>query len=69
MIRQTIRQELPEGFQQAEFQLEHGMLDMIVDRNEMKDVLSRLLSLHEGSRRHGLFGRERSGLRVPVFTE
>ena len=69
VIRQTIRQELPEGFQQAEFQLEHGMLDMIVDRNEMKDVLSRLISLHEGSRRHGLFGRERSGSRVPAFTE
>ena len=69
VIRQTIRQELPEGFQQAEFQLEHGMLDMIVDRDEMKDVLSRLISLHEGSRRHGFFGRERSGSRVPVFTE
>ena len=69
VIRQTIRQELPEGFQQAEFQLEHGMLDMIVDRSEMKDVLSRLISLHEGARKHGLFGRDRSGLRMPAFLQ
>ena len=70
VIRQTIRQELPEGFQQAEFQLEHGMLDMIVDRHEMKDVLSRLISLHEGSRRHrsGFFGRERSGVRMSAYS-
>jgi acetyl-CoA carboxylase carboxyl transferase subunit beta len=43
VIEQTIKQELPEGFQRAEFLLEHGMLDRIVDRRKMKSELSRLL--------------------------
>jgi acetyl-CoA carboxylase carboxyl transferase subunit beta len=43
VIEQTIRQKLPEGFQRSEFLLEHGMLDMIVDRREMKDAVARLL--------------------------
>ena len=44
VIEQTIRQKLPEGFQRSEFLLEHGMLDMVVDRREMKDVIVRLLA-------------------------
>ncbi len=36
VIEQTIRQTLPEGFQRSEFLLDHGMLDAIVDRREMK---------------------------------
>jgi acetyl-CoA carboxylase carboxyl transferase subunit beta len=43
VIEQTIRQKLPEGFQRSEFLLEHGMLDMVVDRRELKDVVTRLL--------------------------
>jgi acetyl-CoA carboxylase carboxyl transferase subunit beta len=43
VIEQTIKQELPEGFQRAEFLLEHGMLDRIVDRRRMKHEVSRLL--------------------------
>ena len=43
VIEQTIRQKLPEGFQRSEFLLEHGMLDMVVDRREMKSLLSRVL--------------------------
>jgi acetyl-CoA carboxylase carboxyl transferase subunit beta len=43
VIEQTIRQKLPEGFQRSEFLVEHGMLDMVVDRREMKDVLARVL--------------------------
>lgn len=43
VIEETIRQELPEGFQRAEFLLEHGMLDRIVDRRELKLTVSRLL--------------------------
>src|SRR5688500_1282577 len=43
VIEQTIRQKLPEGFQRSEFLVEHGMVDMIVDRREMKAVLSRVL--------------------------
>jgi acetyl-CoA carboxylase carboxyl transferase subunit beta len=40
VIEQTIRQKLPEGFQRSEFLLEHGMLDLIVDRREMKAALA-----------------------------
>lgn len=43
VIEQTIKQELPEGFQRAEFLLEHGMLDDIVDRRRIKGHLSRVL--------------------------
>jgi acetyl-CoA carboxylase carboxyl transferase subunit beta len=45
VIEQTIRQTLPEGFQRSEFLLEHGMLDLIVDRSEMKATLARCLRL------------------------
>ena len=48
VIQDTIKQELPEGFQTAEFLLDKGFLDMIVDRTELKDVLSDLLKLHGG---------------------
>jgi len=43
VIEQTIRQKLPEGFQRSEFLVEHGMLDLIVDRRGMKDALARAL--------------------------
>ena len=43
VIEQTIRQELPEGFQRSEFLLDHGMIDIIVDRRELKQVIARLL--------------------------
>jgi acetyl-CoA carboxylase carboxyl transferase subunit beta len=43
VIEQTIRQKLPEGFQRAEFLLEHGMLDMVVPRGELKETLVRCL--------------------------
>ena len=46
VIEQTINQKLPEGFQSSEFLLEHGFIDMIVNRKEMKNVLHRLLSMH-----------------------
>jgi acetyl-CoA carboxylase carboxyl transferase subunit beta len=44
VIEQTIRQKLPEGFQRSEFLLEHGMLDMVVDRRELKDTIFRVLA-------------------------
>jgi len=44
VIEQTVREKLPEGFQTAEFLLEHGAIDMIIDRREMKDELHTLLS-------------------------
>ena len=43
VIEQTIRQKLPEGFQRSEFLVEHGMVDLIVDRREMKTMLARVL--------------------------
>ena len=43
VIEQTIRQKLPEGFQRSEFLLQHGMLDMVVDRRELKATLGRSL--------------------------
>ncbi|MAR93170.1 MAG: acetyl-CoA carboxylase, carboxyltransferase subunit beta [Pseudomonadota bacterium] len=43
VIEQTVRQKLPEGFQRSEFLLEHGVLDMIVHRHEMRDTLQRLM--------------------------
>ena len=44
IIEQTIRQKLPRGFQRSEFLLEHGAIDMIVPRAEMRDTLARVLS-------------------------
>ena len=44
VIEQTIRQVLPEGFQRSEFLLEHGAIDMIVDRRSLRDVLASVLS-------------------------
>ena len=43
VIKQTIREELPDGFQRAEFQLEHGFVDLIVERAELKSTVSRIL--------------------------
>ena len=42
VIEQTVRETLPEGFQRAEFLVEHGAVDLIVDRREMKKTLARL---------------------------
>lgn len=47
VIKQTINQELPEGFQRAEFLLEHGFVDKIVSRNEMKETLYKIIKLHQ----------------------
>jgi len=48
IIEQTIRQKLPKGFQRSEFLLEHGAIDMIVHRTEMRDTVARLLSKFTG---------------------
>jgi acetyl-CoA carboxylase carboxyl transferase subunit beta len=47
VIEQTIKQELPEGFQRAEFLLEKGFIDRIVQRKQLKETLSKILSLHK----------------------
>ena len=46
VIEQTIGQKLPEGFQRAEFLVEHGLIDGIIRREDMKDTLARLLHMH-----------------------
>jgi acetyl-CoA carboxylase carboxyl transferase subunit beta len=48
VIEQTVREELPEDFQTAEFLLEHGQLDAVVNRLEMKEALRTILELHQG---------------------
>jgi acetyl-CoA carboxylase carboxyl transferase subunit beta len=48
VIEQTVRQKLPEGFQRAEFLLEKGAIDMIVDRRQLREKLHALLSLMQG---------------------
>jgi acetyl-CoA carboxylase carboxyl transferase subunit beta len=45
VIQQTIREQLPDGFQRAEYLLDHGMIDMVVHRHKMRETLSRLCSL------------------------
>ena len=48
VIEQTVREKLPEGFQRSEFLLEHGAIDMIVDRRELRDRLAALLAMLTG---------------------
>ncbi|MEN3339541.1 MAG: acetyl-CoA carboxylase carboxyl transferase subunit beta [Acidobacteriota bacterium] len=57
VIEQTIRQKLPDGFQRSEFLVEHGMLDLVIDRRELKDAVIRVL-------RFGGAGLPRSGAAV-----
>ena len=45
VIEQTVRETLPEGFQRSEFLLEHGAIDMIVDRRDMRDKVASLITM------------------------
>jgi len=45
VIQETIKQQLPEGFQRAEFLLEHGMVDIVVERKELKNTISRIIDI------------------------
>jgi acetyl-CoA carboxylase carboxyl transferase subunit beta len=45
VIEQTVRETLPDGFQRAEYLLEHGMLDMVVPRGELRETLGRVIAL------------------------
>ena len=55
VIEQTIRQKLPKGFQRSEFLLDHGMVDMVVDRRKMRNVIIRTLDfmMHKAVQAHG----------------
>jgi acetyl-CoA carboxylase carboxyl transferase subunit beta len=61
VIEQTVREKLPEGFQRSEFLLEHGAVDLIVDRRQMRDRLSSLLAM--------LTRQERPSTAAPVPAE
>lgn len=50
VIEQTIGQKLPKGFQRSEFLLEHGFVDRIVEREEMKDILAQILEIHSAKK-------------------
>ncbi len=54
VIEQTIRQKLPKGFQRAEFLLEHGFVDAIVERENLKRTLTKILKLHEKKERFSI---------------
>ena len=66
VIEQTVREQLPEGFQRAEFLLDKGAIDQIVDRREMRQKIHQLLSLLLGG--HG-YGRPREGSVEPAGTD
>lgn len=53
VIEQTIGQKLPKGFQRSEYQMEHGFVDAVVPREDMKKTLAQLLKLHEGKGKRG----------------
>jgi acetyl-CoA carboxylase carboxyl transferase subunit beta len=54
VIEQTVRDKLPEGFQTAEYLNEHGLIDRIVERRDMRETLASLLALHNTERGHAL---------------
>jgi acetyl-CoA carboxylase carboxyl transferase subunit beta len=58
VIQDTIGQKLPERFQTAEFVQEHGFADIIVPRNEMRDMLARFLKMHGAAKRPGASAKE-----------
>lgn len=53
VIKQTLRQELPKGAQTAEFNQEHGLIDLVVERAQMRSVLARLLRYHQKGAEYG----------------
>lgn len=63
VIEQTIGQKLPEGFQRAEFQLEHGFVDAIVERDELRDTLAKLIKMHEKKEGYANFDPAFDGVR------
>ena len=48
VIKETINEELPEGFQTSEFLLEYGFIDMIVERDHLKEIIAKLIKYHKG---------------------
>ena len=66
VIEQTVREKLPEGFQRSEFLQEHGAIDMIIDRREMRDKISSILSLLMSGRSKASVSVESASMAVEV---
>ncbi|KGE04309.1 Acetyl-coenzyme A carboxyl transferase beta chain [Pseudohaliea rubra DSM 19751] len=66
IIEQTIRQKLPKGFQRSEFLLEHGAIDMIVDRADLRNTLARLLAKFLGEPQPGRVDDEPGAVEAPA---
>ena len=58
VIQDTIKQQLPDDFQSAEFMLENGFVDMIVERKKMRSTISRLLKMHNYKKTDELPGKD-----------
>jgi acetyl-CoA carboxylase carboxyl transferase subunit beta len=67
VIQQTIREQLPEGFQRAEYLLEHGMIDMVVHRHKLRETLARLVSLLAPDKRAGAEIRKRKQMNGSAY--
>lgn len=67
VIQQTIGQKLPEGFQRSEFLLEHGIIDGIVKREELRDTLGRLLHMHKEGGSYDSFPAESPAREIETF--
>ena len=65
VIEQTIGEKLPEGFQRAEFQLEHGFVDAVVERKHLKQTLAQILKYHHGTQSFHAFTKAGSIAVVP----
>ena len=50
VIEQTIGEKLPAGFQRSEFQMEHGFVDQVIPRSQLRDTLIQILQLHTGGK-------------------
>jgi acetyl-CoA carboxylase carboxyl transferase subunit beta len=61
VIQQTIREQLPEGFQRAEYLLAHGMIDMVVHRHNLRSTLAKLCRLMSAGGATAKVGAERAG--------
>ncbi len=62
VIRDTIHQELPEGFQTAEFALEHGLIDAIVERENMRETIAHIMAIHMATSSESLPDKEQENL-------
>lgn len=67
VIQQTIKQKLPEGFQKSEFLLEHGFIDRIVPREEMRETLSRIVGMHQETAGYDSFPSEDPARKIETF--